>query len=192
MGGQAISILFFYFCICPESSRNAKKSWKVGYPPSSQGAWNLKYIQNHASEKRILENWYESSYWIQNLVNWHQRCNWMLTFYWFGLCVCWWQTKQWKVWKLCFLHCSLATAAAHNNQSRAQIPSQLRLRWLPGSVRSNSASVIKKGFNFLCPEDLFVGTFKLPRPSHLASPRLTDCKPLHSYNHPSTRTFQPQ
>ena len=42
-----------------------------------------------------------------------------------------------------------------------QVPVSIQLRW-----SSNSGSVIKKGFNFLCPEDLFVGAFK-----PLSSPR---------------------
>ena len=49
----------------------------------------------------------------------------------------------------------LATAGPEPPSAPAPAPS---LRPL------NSASVIKKGFNFLCPEDLFVGTFNiLPR-----------------------------
>ena len=46
-----------------------------------------------------------------------------------------------------------------NLWSHSTVPVSIQLRW-----SSNSGSVIKKGFNFLCPEDLFVGTFNiLPR-----------------------------
>ena len=62
---------------------------------------------------------------------------------------------------LSFLHSRLATAG----------PEPGLVLLLPSapapapSVRSNSASVIKKGFNFLCPEDLFVGAFKPSSPA---------------------------
>ena len=45
-----IPSFFFFFCICPESSRNAKKNFLGGYPPPSQVAWDLEYFQNWASE----------------------------------------------------------------------------------------------------------------------------------------------
>ena len=55
------------------------------------------------------------------------------------------------------------------NRWSLQVPVSIQLRW-----SSNSGSVIKKGFNFLCPEDLFVGTFKPPsRPPQPASSRPT-------------------
>ena len=50
----------------------------------------------------------------------------------------------------------LATAGPEPPSAPAPAPS---LRPL------NSASVIKKGFNFLCPEDLFVGAFKPSSPA---------------------------
>ena len=55
------------------------------------------------------------------------------------------------------------------NRWSLQVPVSIQLRW-----SSNSGSVIKKGFNFLCPEDLFVGTFKPPsRPPQPTSSRPT-------------------
>ena len=76
------------------------------------------------------------------------------------------------------LKTQLLTFLLSNSCSRVRadrIPAPVR--FLP-YVRLNSASVIKKGFNFLCPEDLFVGAFKppwLPPPSiaplNLATPQ---------------------
>ena len=68
----------------------------------------------------------------------------------------------------------------------SQVPPQLRFSCLVTALScrlrchqsqshhqpgSNSCSVIKKGFNFLCAEDLFVGTFKPPsRPPNQPPP----------------------
>ena len=78
----------------------------------------------------------------------------------------------------------LATAGPEPPSAPAPAPS---LRPL------NSASVIKKGFNFLCPEDLFVGAFKplsSPRYPSLCLTTFYPSSPLPSWKLQTIQVFK--